>query len=40
LRVLEAGALANAAAVEALTAVLIAINITYKVKGCVRITGL
>lgn len=36
----DAGALANAVAVETLTAVLIAINIKYKVKGAgIRITG-
>jgi hypothetical protein len=41
LRALDAGVLANAAAVETLTAVLIAINIKYKVKGAgIRITGL
>jgi NADPH-dependent F420 reductase len=41
LRAIDAGALANAAAVEALTAVLIAINIKYKVKGAgIRITGI
>jgi hypothetical protein len=40
-RALDAGMLANAAAVETLTAVLIAINIKYKVKGAgIRITGL
>jgi hypothetical protein len=40
-RALDAGVLANAAAVETLTAVLIAINIKYKVKGAgIRITGL
>jgi hypothetical protein len=33
--------LANAVAVEALTAVLIAVNIKYKVKGAgIRLTGL
>ncbi len=37
---LDAGVLANAVAVEALTAVLIAVNIKYKVKGAgIRITG-
>lgn len=37
---LDAGMLANAVAVEALTAALIAINIRYKVKGAgIRITG-
>ena len=36
----DGGALANAVAVEALTAVLIAVNIKYKVKGAgIRITG-
>ncbi len=36
----DAGVLANAVAVEALTAVLIAVNIKYKVKGAgIRITG-
>lgn len=37
----DAGVLANAVAVEALTAVLIAVNIKYKVKGAgIRLTGL
>ena len=37
---LDTGVLANAVAVEALTAVLIAVNIKYKVKGAgIRITG-
>lgn len=37
----DAGVLANAVAVETLTAVLIAVNIKYKVKGAgIRITGL
>ncbi len=37
---LDAGVLANAIAVEALTAVLIAVNIKYKVKGAgIRLTG-
>ena len=37
---LDAGVLANAVAAEALTAVLIAVNIKYKVKGAgIRITG-
>jgi 8-hydroxy-5-deazaflavin:NADPH oxidoreductase len=37
----DAGVLANAVAVESLTAVLIAVNIKYKVKGAgIRITGL
>jgi 8-hydroxy-5-deazaflavin:NADPH oxidoreductase len=40
LRALDAGALANAVAVETLTAVLIAINIKHKVKGGIRITGM
>ena len=41
IRALDAGVLANAAAVETLTAVLIAINIKYKVKGAgIRITGI
>ena len=36
----DAGVLANAVAVEALTAVLIAVNIKYKVKGAgIRLTG-
>ena len=36
----DAGALANAVAVEALTAILIAINIKYKVKGAgIRVVG-
>jgi 8-hydroxy-5-deazaflavin:NADPH oxidoreductase len=36
----DAGALANAVAVETLTAVLIAVNIKYKVKGAgIRLTG-
>ena len=36
----DGGALANAVAVEALTAILIAVNIKYKVKGAgIRITG-
>ncbi len=38
---LDAGVLANAVAVEALTAVLIAVNIKYKTKGAgIRITGI
>jgi 8-hydroxy-5-deazaflavin:NADPH oxidoreductase len=38
---LDAGVLANAVAVETLTAVLIAVNIKYKVKGAgIRLTGL
>ncbi len=38
---IDAGVLANAVAVETLTAVLIAVNIKYKVKGAgIRITGL
>lgn len=37
----DAGVLANAVAVEALTAVLIAVNIKYKVKGAgIRLTGI
>ncbi len=41
IRALDAGALANAVAVETLTAVLIAVNIKYKIKGAgIRITGL
>ena len=41
LRGLHAGPLANAAAVEALTSVLIGINRTYKVEGAgIRITGI
>jgi hypothetical protein len=41
LRGIHAGAVCNAAAVEALTSVLIAINIRYKVPGAgIRITGL
>lgn len=41
LRALDAGTLANAVAVETLTAVLIAVNIKYKIKGAgIRITGL
>lgn len=37
----DAGVLANAVAVEALTAVLIAVNIRYKVKGAgIRLTGI
>lgn len=41
IRAIDAGVLANAAAVEALTAVLIAINIKYKIKGAgIRITGI
>ncbi len=41
IRALDAGVLANAAAAETLTAVLIAINIKYKVKGAgIRITGI
>jgi NADPH-dependent F420 reductase len=41
LRALDAGVLANAVAVETLTAVLIAVNIKYKIKGAgIRITGL
>ena len=37
---LDAGVLANAVAVEALTAVLIAVNIKYKIKGAgIRLTG-
>jgi hypothetical protein len=36
----DGGALANAVAVEALTAILIAVNIKYKVRGAgIRITG-
>lgn len=41
IRALDAGTTANAVAVETLTAVLIAVNIKYKVKGAgIRITGL
>jgi NADPH-dependent F420 reductase len=41
IRAVDAGVLANAVAVETLTAVLIAINIKYKIKGAgIRITGL
>ncbi|HUM68547.1 MAG TPA: NADPH-dependent F420 reductase, partial [Chloroflexota bacterium] len=41
LRGINAGALQNARAVEELTAVLIAINIIYKVPGAgIRITGI
>jgi NADPH-dependent F420 reductase len=41
IRAIDAGVLANAVAVEMLTAVLIAINTKYKVKGAgIRITGL
>jgi NADPH-dependent F420 reductase len=41
IRALDAGVLANAVAVETLTAVLIALNIKYKTRGAgVRITGL
>lgn len=37
----DAGVLANAVAVEALTAVLIAVNIKYKIKGAgIRLTGI
>ncbi len=40
LNAFDAGVLANAVAVEALTAVLIAVNIKYKVKGAgIRLTG-
>ena len=40
LRALDAGALANAVAVETLTAVLIAVNIKYKIKGAgIRLVG-
>jgi NADPH-dependent F420 reductase len=41
MRAIDAGVLANAVAVETLTAVLIAINIKYKITGAgIRITGL
>jgi 8-hydroxy-5-deazaflavin:NADPH oxidoreductase len=41
MRAVDAGVLANAVAVETLTAVLIAINIKYKIKGAgIHITGL
>jgi predicted dinucleotide-binding enzyme len=41
MRGLDAGPLQNAVVVEGLTAVLIGINIRYKVKGAgIRITGL
>lgn len=41
MRAVDAGVLANAVAVETLTAILIAINIKYKIKGAgIHITGL
>ena len=41
LRGIDAGVLANAVAVETLTAVLITVNIRHKIKGAgIRITGI
>ena len=40
LRPLEAGSLAQAAAVEAFTAVLVTLNIRYKAHSSLRLTGL
>jgi NADPH-dependent F420 reductase len=40
LRALDAGTLSNAAAVEAFTAVLLGINVRYKARATVRLTGI
>ena len=39
LRALDAGSLANATAIEALTAVLLQLNVRYKTRAGIRITG-
>jgi predicted dinucleotide-binding enzyme len=40
LRALNAGSLSNAAPIEAITAVLLQLNVRYKTRAAVRLTGI